>query len=145
MPGVCAQGKYLDFSKKFNSDVYNKGSAVLNPYQHFDCRADDLRIVLKDLAKRARDHGKEVLDIVSTKNRRNLHFYLLKDDMQVSIDDVRKHASHAYVGQPNRIAQDSQMLYQCLWNSLTVSAKRRINIYDESYSIQDNPANHSEL
>ena len=59
--------------------------------------------------------------------------------MQVSVDHVRKHASHAYLSQPNQIVQVFQMLYQCLWNSLSVLAKRRINIYDEAYTIQDNP------
>ena len=143
-PGMAVQGKFLDFSKKIDIDIYNKGSTALNSDQLFDARADGLHIFLKDLYARARDfgwtkQGTGVLDIVRTQNQTTKHFNLLKDYGLVSIDDVRNHAGSAYSGQPTRMAQDSQMLHQCLWNSLTVSAKRRINIYEDSYHLNNEP------
>jgi len=143
-PGMAVQGKFLDFSKKIDIDIYNKGSTALNSDQLFDARADGLNIFLKDLEARARDYGwtkksTGVLDVIRTQNQVSTHYNLLKDYGQVSIDDVRNHATYNYSGQRTRMAQDSQMLYQCLWNSLTLSAKKRINIYGDSYHINGDP------
>ena len=56
---------------------------------------------------------------------------------RISLEQVRAHVD-TYMALDNRDVQNSFMLYNCLWNSLSASAKRKINLLRKKFTVNGN-------
>ena len=65
--------------------------------------------------------------------------YLLDHYGSISLADIRAHET-TYITQPNRSAQDTYLLYECVMNSLSPEAKAKINIWRNNYWVNRNPS-----
>ena len=58
---------------------------------------------------------------------------------EITLAHCRKYARACIIGQPNRAAQDSAMLYHCLVASLTADAWTRISLHSADYTVDGVP------
>ena len=99
-----------------------------------------MRSFLEDLSRRAGTFGWSapgagILQIPKDLQNPDSGFYdLLTNYGEVDFDHLKQHES-SYIGLPNRAAQDSAQLYNCLMNSLNKEATDMITIWKDDYVI----------
>jgi hypothetical protein len=64
---------------------------------------------------------------------------LLMNYGELSLEKIMAYEC-TYLGTNTRYAQDAHMLYVCIMNSLTLTAKDKVNIYKEQFHINGLPS-----
>ena len=114
--------------------LYNKAIAPLEA--KFDGEADSLAVFLasvRDRARRFNWHRLITMPIDDSTTRNLLTHY-----GQVSLDNTRAHAA-TYVNMPTRDAQDNDMFYYFLADSLTNEFRTTVLLYAETYTVTNVP------
>ena len=124
----------LDFTESSAVKLYYKAIAPLET--KLDGQPDNIAVFLASVADRARRfHWTSILTIpVAGGVSRNL----IKDYAQVTATEVRARAT-TYQGQQTRDAQNSDMLYYFLIESLTETIKAQVLLFVDNFTINDAP------
>ena len=118
----------LDYTRDTDADIYKDGSKPISPL--FDLDKDNLRCFLNKVANRVQKFNWNNICFIRVGNEsRNL----LMDYGQIALTDVHNQAQQ-WLGQPTRNAQNSQMMYECLSNSLTKAAFDKVSAEADSYT-----------
>ena len=138
-PGQMTAG-ILDYSTGDGRKVYFKATAALlkEPYL---AQADQLTNFLNAIDDRAREygwHGSQggILDVPKDpSNPEGGYDDILSRHGTISLERVRQ-AEAAYIGNPVRAAQDTTMLYYAIINSLSLSARSKVMIWRDQFTVQ---------
>ena len=114
--------------------LYNKAIAPLE--EKFDGEADNLAVFLASVRDRARwfNWHRLITVPIDDGTTRNL----LTHYGQVSLENTRTHAT-MYINTPMRDAQDNDMFYYFLANSLTNEFRTTVLLYADMYSVTNVP------
>ena len=129
----------LDFRENQAVKLYSNLSKPLykEPSDFFDCSPERLMGFVTEVEQRVGEIGCQEDMFLITNNsdpnnpvvRNFLTLYLA-----ISLEDVIAHA-RTYIDQHSRVAQDNNILFEALWKSLTQSAKDKVVIWQEEYTI----------
>ena len=129
----------LDFREGQAIKLYSNLSKPLykEPTDFFDCSPERLMGFVTEVEQRVGEIGCEnemfwITDNTDPNNpiaRNFLTYY-----SAISLEDVVAHAS-TYINQHSRVAQDNNILFEALWKSLTQSAKDKVVIWQDDYTI----------
>ena len=108
------------------------------PADFFDCTPERLMGFVTEVEQRVSEIGcgQEMFRITDNSDPNNpvtrgfLTYY-----SAISLEDVVAHAK-GYINQHSRIAQDNNILFEALWKSMTQSAKDKIVIWQDEYTIE---------
>ena len=114
--------------------LYNKAIAPLDA--KFDGEADNLAVFLASVRDRARRFNWQRLITVPIDDGTTRN--LLTHYGQVSLDNARAHAT-SYMGTPTRDAQDNDMFYYFLADSLTNEFCATVLLYADTYTVTNVP------
>ena len=114
--------------------LYNKAISPLDT--KFDGEADNLAVFLASVRDRARRFNWQWLITVPIDDGTTRN--LLKHYRQVSLDNTRAHAT-TYVNTPTRDAQDNDMFYYFLADSLTSDFRTTVLLYTDVYTVANVP------
>ena len=130
--------KPLNFAKKLGLKVYEKAITPLTS-EKFDCDEDNLHDFLTALQYRAADQGwdNRIMMIPVENHPINpARVSMLTDHAKASIEWIRVH-EEILVNNRTRAGQDMNMLYQCLWNTLSAEGRTKINTDQSQYMVSD--------
>ena len=114
--------------------LYNKAIAPLEV--KFDGEADNLAVFLASVRDRARRFNWHRLITVPIDDGTTRN--LLTHYGQVSLENTRTHAT-AYINTPTRDAQDNDMFYYFLSDSLTNDFRATVLLYTDVYTVTNVP------
>ena len=114
--------------------LYNKAISPLD--NKFDGEADNLAVFLASVQDRARRFNWQRLITVPIDDGTTRN--LLTHYGQVSLDNTRAHAT-TYVNTPTRDAQDNDMFYYFLADSLTSDFRTTVLLYADVYTVTNVP------
>ena len=114
--------------------LYNKAISPLDT--KFDGEADNLAVFLASVRDRARRFNWQRLITVPIDDGTTRN--LLTHYGQVSLDNTRTHAT-TYVNTPTRDAQDNDMFYYFLSDSLTSDFRTTVLLYADVYTVTNVP------
>ena len=114
--------------------LYNKAISPLE--SKFDGEADNLAVFLASVRDRARRFNWQRLITVPIDDGTTRN--LLTHYGQVSLDNTRAHAM-TYVNTPTRDAQDNDMFYYFLADSLTTDFRTTVLLYADVYTVANVP------
>ena len=114
--------------------LYNKAIAPLE--EEFDGEPDNLAVFLASVRDRARRFNWHRLITVPIDDGTTRN--LLTHYGQVSLENTRTHAT-TYINTPTRDAQDNDMFYYFLSDSLTIEFRTTVLLYADVYSVTNVP------
>ena len=114
--------------------LYNKAISPLE--EKFDGEADNLAVFLASVRDRARRFNWQRLITVPIDDGTTRN--ILTHYGQVSLENTRAHAT-TYVNTPTRDAQDNDMFYYFLVDSLTNEFRTTVLLYSEVYTVTNVP------
>jgi hypothetical protein len=130
---AVAKKQVLSYGIGEDSKIFKSGSMKLTI--DIDGTAENLNMMLAAIEDRAVQNG--WLDsILNIYNGQGDSKDLLTHYGELSVDDIRQHVL-TYIHQNTRAAQDSMMLYQCLSNSMTQEARKKLLVYKNEYYIDE--------
>ena len=123
----------LDWLIPTDTKLYYKAIAALD--NKFDRTPEEFIVFLASVTSRARQfRWNSILAIPVGMNTREL----LTDYNRISMDKINGHAT-TYTGTQTREAQNSEMLYHFLMNSVTMEFTTKLVLYQEDYTINRAP------
>jgi len=128
----------IDFRSSGGRKLYEHATAKLSD-ELFDCNPGDLYQFLKNLEDRARSYGWDdgILTIAEDPNDPNTEYSsLLSDYGQIDLETIRAFDKTYLAGQ-SRAAQDSNMMYTCIMNSIYKIGKAKIRIWEDEYKVDN--------
>ena len=137
-PGTYAAGM-INMSSPAGQKVYKSATTKL-PIE-IDCTPTNLKLFLSSLEDHAMQYGwNNILSIPDdVENPNGPSKDLLSEYGLIEMSHIRDHVD-TYVETESREAQDSIMLFQCLKNSLTDSARAKILLHKGDYTVANNHA-----
>ena len=124
---------YLDYTNPADVKLYNKAVQPLEP--EFDLDPSGLKLFLENLKQRAFvSNWNNTLTVPS----QGIVYNLIDEYGTVSLEDVRRRAM-IYHGRQTRSAQNSVQILNCLTATLTETARARVALESESYTINGSP------
>src|SRR5210317_1327767 len=144
-PGQANQG-ILNWTTVQGRDIYKLATAGLYPNDDpkYDGTADNLSTFMSYVKERSIDFGWSdeegilsiVLNPVAVAGGAEADCSNLLDNYgQITMDQVRAHVQ-VYVQTPTRLAQDSNMLYKALVNSLDKEAYNKVRMKSSEYTVE---------
>lgn len=138
---ALATDDVIDYTSKSGETLWREATAKLCE-EAFDCDANNMRDFLELLRTRSETMGwdNSVLAIPTDPDhpeREVMDFF--KHYGKLSMEDLRKAGTKAYIGTQTRYAQDSMQLYKCLHNSLSKIGRDKVTLHREAYSIGGQP------
>ena len=121
----------LDYSNTSHIKIYYK---AVTPLEHkFDGKPSSLRIFMKSVANRAKRFGWDnILNIIDSHgNTRSL----LYDYRQLTTAEVKTHAQSQWTSQHTRDAQNAEMLYHFLFESIDENFKATVLLKNHNYQV----------
>lgn len=128
----------IDMSTRHGQRIFEANSAPIENIE-FDCSSELLSVFLTAVHNRAEKAGyRHILEISKTDDPLDVNnlAYLPEHYGEVSLSQVRRNA-RTYLGHQSRAAQDSFMLYNCIYSSLTKEGIRKVNLKKEQYTINN--------
>ena len=116
--------------------------AAIQPLStEFDVDAEGLNIFLAALYSKARAYGWDtILEVPRDNDQPDVNLLnLLAHYGEFSLAHLRAHVS-TYVNAESRAAQDSIMMYECIWSTLTKIGKAKIWIWKDDFHVGNNPS-----
>jgi len=111
--------------------LYQLATAKIDE-ERYDGSAEGLFPVLGMLKERARKFGWDQGIMMIPDQGGGPDRYLLNHYGSISLAEIRAHEA-TYIAQPNREAQDTYLLYECVMNSLSPEAKAKVNIWRSDF------------
>lgn len=128
----------LDYNNPIAIKLY-KG-AVKTIGNEFDVGSDGLNMFLAGLHSKAREYGWDTILEVPRDLQAPMNdlVNVLTNYGEFSLQHLKAFAS-TYVSTPTRAAQDSIMLYECMWNSLSKIGKAKVWVWKEDFHLNAIP------
>jgi hypothetical protein len=132
---ALANAGLLNYANEGDKKIYNKATAPLSE-EMYDLSPSDLTTFLTDVDNRTVEYGLEaIISIPEDVNAPVRTLRLLTTEYgQITLNQVLEHVN-SYINLQDRDVQNSFILYNCLWNSLTVSAKKKINLQRNKFIV----------
>lgn len=129
----------LNYNNSGEVKIYKGAIQPLSP--EFDVDAEGLNIFLAALFSKARAYGWDtILEIPKDNANPNINLLnLLTHYGEFTLPHLRTHVS-SYANTQSRAAQDSVMLYECVWSTLTKIGKSKIWIWKDDFHVDSNPS-----
>ena len=130
--------KPLNFKKKMDLKIYEKAISPLTS-EKFNCDEDNLHDFLTALQYRAADQGWDNRIMMIPINNDPINpakASMLTNHVKASIEWIRAH-EEILANNKTRAGQDMNMLYQCLWNTLSAEGRTKINTNQSQYMVED--------
>jgi len=140
-PASAIEGT-LDFKTKMGQKIYDLGTKPLDPIEQYDCVQEDMYAFLKLLIARSNEMGwndeyfgitripKEGLEGWGNPETDDL----LTNYGEISFERIKQHEL-TYIDNPSRAAQDTYMLFRCIWNSLSRIGRNKVQIWEHQYKV----------
>lgn len=131
---ALADDDILDMRTKENRTLYKTATAAL-PHE-FDCKEHNLRSFLEEVDARSDEYGWGAMLSVpeAPTDPDDEGRYMPDYHGMVNLMQARAHAE-TYVDTETRMAQDNNMLYNCLLNSLSKEAKDAVTLKKRDYLV----------
>jgi hypothetical protein len=129
----------LDYNNNVAIKIYK--SAVQPLSTAFDVDSEGLNIFLAALYSKAREYGWDtILEIPRDLQAPLIDLgNILTNYGEFDLEHLRAFVS-TYVATPTRVAQDSIMLYECIWNTLSKIGRSKVWIWKEEFYINAIPS-----
>ena len=124
----------LDYTDSASAKIYYKAISPLET--KFDGKPDHVSVFLASVANRARRFGWTSILTIPVGNNQNKD--LVKQYASVTMTQVTARANQ-YIGTQTRDAQNSDMLYNLLIESLTEDFKAQVLLFVNDFTINDVP------
>ena len=134
---ALANGGMLNYADPDDRKLFKQATYPLSE-ELYDLAPDGLSSFLADVDNRVVIFGLEQVinipeDANAAANAQVLHL-LTSEYGRVSLQQVRDHVA-TYIGNQDREVQNSFILYNCLWNSITALAKRKVNLLRDKFTV----------
>ena len=128
----------LDYNNNIATKIYKGAVMPLSP--DFDVDAEGLNVFLAALYSKAREYGWDtILEVPrDIRNPMNDLVNVLTNYGILSLEHLREFAT-LYVATPTRVAQDSVMLYECIWNTLSKTGRSKVWVWKDEFHINAIP------
>ena len=123
---------FLDWSKAENTKLYHKAVEKLSVT--FGGKGDQVLLLNQSLKDRAAQCGWDTT-ILTIPDSDNVNRNIISEHGLITYENIRDWANVNIIGQHTRAAQDSNMMYQCLYNSTTDDVKKKILLKTSKYQI----------
>ena len=133
-PGLAQPGALLDYTTKYGSNQWTQGTARLST--HVDLKTGVTEVFRSELNQRASNQGWRALFKLQDSEGATIH--LIDHYGRVDLDQVKAQTADLVGVGANvktRKAQDNAQACQCLFNSLTVSAKALVLTHRDDYIV----------
>jgi hypothetical protein len=134
-----ASNDILDYSTAVGAKLYKEATKALP--REYDVDAQGLNHFLASLTSKAREYGWDhILDIPRNPNDPNTPMAsMLTNYGEFTLEQLTQYVQ-TYINGENRAAQDSMMMYQCIWNSLTKVGCDKIWVWKQDFTIGTLPS-----
>ena len=133
----------LDFTKAEHAKIYKSAIGAVSD-DAFNCEADGLFQFIQELQDRSIEMGwmEGILQIPLTDGEEEEpeeaeEENILEGYGSITLEQI-VNSELRYIGNQERKAQDTYMLYRCLMASLTSEAKKKVMIWSDQYHIGNN-------
>ena len=137
-PAQATQGEILDMRDVGDRKIYHKAVSKLSE-ETYDCQPEGLFQFLRTLEDRAIEYGWDddisgILQIpLNLANPMELT-NLLTNYGEITLEAIRAF-EETYISTQCRAAQDANMLYMCIMNSLSKEGKTKIQVWRDQYTV----------
>lgn len=130
---AVAKKQALSYANGEDSKIFKSGAMKLTV--DINGTAENLNLMLAAIEDRAVQNGwlDTILNIYNSQGEAK---DLLTHYGELSIDEIRQHVL-TYIHKNTRAAQDSMMMYQCISNSMTQEAQKKVMIYKNEYYVDE--------
>ena len=139
-PALVGNQQPIDYSTRAGQTLYS--SAIYELPYLFEGKKSSIQGLLQAVRDRSASSGwTDIFDItIGQDNAGNDIFRnLLTQHGEITLEQVRANAQADYIGQPNRNAQVSQQIYQCLRRSISQDVSDRLVPEEASFYFGDIP------
>ena len=148
-PASAQKGVIINYGSRDGIKYFERATKPLyDENDKFDADAEGLHTFLELLSERARtyqwaDEQSGVLSIPDNPEQAERETQgatdLITGYGQKTLEEVRKWEA-TYIDTKTRLAQDTIMLYHCLFNSLSIEGKQKVMPFKADYTINDKPS-----
>ena len=135
-PALATRG-IIDYSSRAGERIYTSATKELGETK-YDGEAQGLMAFLELLEERATNFGWD-RTIMLIPNEDGTTKNLLTEYGTITMDQIRDH-EETYIATPSRNAQDSNLLYECIMNSISLECKAKLTIWKREYRCQQLPS-----
>ena len=137
VPGV------IDYTTPEGRNIYKYGTSRLTEGL-FDCHADGLHTFLNAVDARGKEYGwsDDVTGILYIPTDPAAPFdlhYLVERYGTITLQQIRNF-DETYINLPVRAAQDNQMLFKALFESLSKEGRDKVTLWKEEYHVGNKPS-----
>ena len=134
-PALVGQG-FLDWTKHGNSKLHQ--SAIEKLIIKFEGKADQILLLGNEMTNKANQMGFD-RTIMHIPDENGINRNLIKEHGLLSYQAIEMWATTNVIGQHTRAAQDNSMMYQCLFNTVSETVKKKLIPKTSTYMINSEP------
>ena len=128
-PALATTG-IIDYSSRAGEKIYTSATKELDTVK-YDGEAQGLMAFLELLEERATNFGWDT-SIMMIPTPHGDPINLLAGYGTITLAQIRAH-EETYIGTPSRNAQDANLLYECIMNSISSECKAKLTIWKKEY------------
>ena len=128
-PALATRG-IIDYSTRAGEKIYSSATKELDASK-YDGEAQGLMAFLELLEERATNFGWDT-SIMMIPDQNGTPINLLNGYGTITLEQVRRH-EESYISTQTRNAQDSNLLYECIMNSISTECKAKLTIWKKEY------------
>jgi hypothetical protein len=128
----------LDYNNNVATKIYKGAIQALAP--EFDVDAEGLNMFTAALYSKSREYGWDhILEVPRDLQAPTMDLVnVITNYGELTLEHLRAFAA-TYVATPTRVAQDSIMLYECIWNTLSKNGRSKVWIWKDEFHIHSIP------
>ena len=134
-PALVGQG-FLDWTKHGNRKLHQKAIEKLSI--NFEGKADQILLLGNEMTNKANQMGFD-RTIMHIPDENGINRNLIKEHGLLSYQAIEMWATTNVIGQHTRAAQDNSMMYQCLFNTVSETVKKKLIPKTSTYMINSEP------
>ena len=135
-PALATRG-IIDYSSRAGEKIYSSATKELDTTK-YDGEAQGLIAFLELLEERATNFGWDT-SIMMVPDGNGNPTNLLTEYGTLTVEQVRAH-EESYLNTQTRNAQDSNLLYECIMNSISTECKAKLTIWKKEYKCDNLPS-----
>ena len=134
-PALVGQG-FLGWTKHGNSKLHQRAIEKLSI--KFQGNADQILLLGNEMTNKANQMGFD-RTIMHIPDENGINRNLIKEHGLLSYQAIKTWATTNVIGQHTRAAQDNSMMYQCLFNTVSETVKKKLIPKTSTYMINSEP------
>lgn len=137
-PALASRG-IIDYQTRSGERLYSSATKQLED-ERYDGEAYGLHQFLESLEKRSKNYGWDTgIMMIPPVIPDTMPSSLLGDYGTIDIERVRAF-ENTYIDTPTRSAQDTNLLYECIMNSISKEGRAKITIWKKDYMLRGFPS-----